>query len=238
MTLIICVCDYWQRRHYYNRNPFQPSVGDTGADIRLNGKPVRRLALQLDAISGNYWLRELLEQHELRRRLQHEHGIQLVWLTLRPPERDTIDYKHADMLAHTIWEHIELEHLMSWLSTLGGGFSALGEQFERCVSRTQYRIVFLIAKTIYQFYSVFNTGHNSGKNLAATAYDWHATGRSVSAGTLQALLQYLADTARPAAPGQAPDTHPVSVCHQAQGARSAAAAHVPGHLAATELRVR
>lgn len=53
-----------------------------------------------------------------------------------PPEHDTIDYKWADMLAHTIWEHIEVEHLMSWLSTLGGGFSALGEQFERCVSGT------------------------------------------------------------------------------------------------------
>lgn len=109
-------------------------MGDTGSDNRVKGKPVRRLALQLDAISGNYWLRELLQQQALSHRLQHEHGTQLVWLALRPPERDTIDYKHGDMLAHTIWEHIEVEHLMSWLSTLGGGFSALGEQFERCVS--------------------------------------------------------------------------------------------------------
>lgn len=109
-------------------------MGDTGSDNRVKGKPVRRLALQLDAISGNYWLRELLQQQELSRRLQHDRGIQLVWLALRPPERNTIDYKHGDMLAYTIWEHIEMEHLMSWLSTLGGGFSALGEQFERCVS--------------------------------------------------------------------------------------------------------
>lgn len=136
MTLIVCVCDYWQRRHYFNRKSIQASVGDTaglGQD-REKGKPVRRLVLQVDAISGNYWLRELLQQQELSRRLQHEHGIQLLWLALRPPEHDTIDYKWAHMLAHTIWEHIEVEHLMSWLSTLGGGFSALGEQFERCVS--------------------------------------------------------------------------------------------------------
>lgn len=136
MTLIVCVCDYWQRRHYYNRKSIhQASVGDTAAidQHREKGKPVRRLVLQLDAINGNYWLRELLQQQELSRRLQHDHGIQLLWLALRPPENDTIDYKFAHMLAHTIWEHIEVEHLMSWLSTLGGGFSALGEQFERCV---------------------------------------------------------------------------------------------------------
>lgn len=136
MALIVCVCDYWQRRHYYNRKSIQASVGDTVALglHREQRKPVRRLALQVDAISGNYWLRELLQQQELSRRLQDEHGIQLLWLALQPPERDTIDYKWAHMLAHTIWEHIEVEHLMSWLSTLGGGFSALGEQFERCVS--------------------------------------------------------------------------------------------------------
>lgn len=135
MTLIVCVCDYWQRRHYYNRKSIQPSVGDTAAidQHREKGKPVRRLVLQVDAINGNYWLRELLQQQELSQRLQHDHGIQLLWLALRPPENDTIDYKFAHMLAHTIWEHIEVEHLMSWLSTLGGGFSALGEQFERCV---------------------------------------------------------------------------------------------------------
>lgn len=38
------------------------------------------------------------------------------------------------MLTHTLWEKIEVDYLMSWLSTLGGGYSALGEQFSRCVS--------------------------------------------------------------------------------------------------------
>ncbi|EDW07459.1 uncharacterized protein F58A4.6 [Drosophila mojavensis] len=130
MTLIVCICDYWQRRHYYNRQSIQ-AAGGTDAD-KSQKKSVRRLQLQLDAITGNYWLRELLQQRALRERLQTEHNVQLIWLSFHPPERDTIDYKWADMLAHTIWEHIEMEHLMSWLSTLGGGFSALGEQFERC----------------------------------------------------------------------------------------------------------
>ncbi|XP_064537110.1 uncharacterized protein F58A4.6 [Drosophila montana] len=129
MTLIVCVCDYWQRRHYYNRQPVESAAGDTGNSRK---KAVRRLSLELDAIAGNYWLREVLQQKVLCHRLEREHDVQLLWLSLHPPEHDTIDYKWADMVAHTIWEHIEVEHLMSWLSTLGGGFSALGEQFERC----------------------------------------------------------------------------------------------------------
>ncbi|KAL7745583.1 hypothetical protein ACLKA6_009806 [Drosophila palustris] len=129
MTLMVCVCDYWQHRHYYNRKSIQQPANDTG---KAKDTSVRRLPLQLDAITANYWLRELLQQKVLSEKLQREHGVQLVWLSLCPPERDTIDYKWSDMLAHTIWEHIEVEHLMSWLSTLGGGFSALGEQFERC----------------------------------------------------------------------------------------------------------
>lgn len=31
-------------------------------------------------------------------------------------------------------ERQETDHAMSWLSTLGGAFSALGEEFEHCVS--------------------------------------------------------------------------------------------------------
>lgn len=33
-----------------------------------------------------------------------------------------------------ILERSEADHAMSWLSTLGGAFSALGENFEHCVS--------------------------------------------------------------------------------------------------------
>ena len=31
-------------------------------------------------------------------------------------------------------ERQEVDHAMSWLSTLGGAFSALGEEFDHCVS--------------------------------------------------------------------------------------------------------
>lgn len=126
--MLVCVSDYWQRCHFLNRPDRE------AGDSCRNGKTLRRLLLQVDAINGNYYLREILQQTVLVDRLKRVHGVQLVWLQFHPPERDTIDYKWADMLAHTLWEHIEVEHLMSWLSTLGGGFSALGEQFGKCVS--------------------------------------------------------------------------------------------------------
>lgn len=32
------------------------------------------------------------------------------------------------------WEKVEIDNMMSWLSTLGGGFSSLGDEFQKCVS--------------------------------------------------------------------------------------------------------
>ncbi|XP_016974580.2 uncharacterized protein F58A4.6-like [Drosophila rhopaloa] len=124
--LVICVCDYWQRCHFHNL-----SIRETGGSCR-ESKTLRRMCIQVDAINGNYYLREFLQQKELSRSLKSNHGVQLVWLSFDPPEKDTVDYRFADILARTLWEHIEVEQLMSWLSTLGGGFSALGEQFGRC----------------------------------------------------------------------------------------------------------
>ncbi|KAH8365780.1 hypothetical protein KR093_004363, partial [Drosophila rubida] len=134
MTLIVCVCDFWQRRHYYNR-PHVPAIQQDSAgegNQSTKDKRKRRLFVQLDAIHGNYLLREVLQQTVLQRWLQHELGVQLLWLSLQPPARLDPDYKWMQMLSHTICEHVQLEHLMCWLSTLGGGYSSLGDQFERC----------------------------------------------------------------------------------------------------------
>lgn len=38
------------------------------------------------------------------------------------------------------WEKVEIDNMMSWLSTLGGGFSSLGDSFERCVSLKRFYI--------------------------------------------------------------------------------------------------
>lgn len=35
---------------------------------------------------------------------------------------------------YLIWTRVEIENAFSWLSTLGGAYSALGDYFEHCVS--------------------------------------------------------------------------------------------------------
>ncbi|XP_062135639.1 uncharacterized protein F58A4.6-like [Drosophila sulfurigaster albostrigata] len=134
MRLIVCVCDYWQRRHYYNRpqaKDIQIESADEGKQLAKH-KLMRRLSVQLDAVSGNYLLREVLQQNVLQHQLQHNLSVQLLWLSLQPPARLGIDYKWTLMLSHTIAEHVQLDQLMCWLSTLGGGYSSLGDQFTRC----------------------------------------------------------------------------------------------------------
>uniref|UniRef100_A0A1Q3FFW7 Uncharacterized protein n=1 Tax=Culex tarsalis TaxID=7177 RepID=A0A1Q3FFW7_CULTA len=51
---------------------------------------------------------------------------------LHPPSREPIDYKWGERANRMIWERIELDEMMSWLSTLGGAFSALGDYKLAC----------------------------------------------------------------------------------------------------------
>lgn len=48
------------------------------------------------------------------------------------PEKDIIDYKWNDRMVTLALERREVDNAMSWLSTLGGAFSALGDQFDHC----------------------------------------------------------------------------------------------------------
>lgn len=48
-------------------------------------------------------------------------------IKLEPPKKEVIDYCWGEICSRKIWEAIELEYIMSWLSTLGGAFSALGD---------------------------------------------------------------------------------------------------------------
>ncbi|KAG4080754.1 hypothetical protein HA402_005934 [Bradysia odoriphaga] len=48
------------------------------------------------------------------------------------PHREVIDRDWNSLTRHTAWEKVELDHLLSWLSTLGGAFSALGDSKTNC----------------------------------------------------------------------------------------------------------
>ncbi|XP_018407137.1 PREDICTED: uncharacterized protein F58A4.6 [Cyphomyrmex costatus] len=60
-----------------------------------------------------------------------EHSLKIL-VKLTVPRRQFLDYKWSEKLMQMVAERQEVDHAMSWLSTLGGAFSALGEEFEHC----------------------------------------------------------------------------------------------------------
>ncbi|XP_046418092.1 uncharacterized protein F58A4.6 isoform X1 [Neodiprion fabricii] len=62
----------------------------------------------------------------------HENSLFVIYIKLRMPKVQYLDYKWNERITQMALERRELDHAMSWLSTLGGGFSALGETFEHC----------------------------------------------------------------------------------------------------------
>nr|CAH7766827.1 unnamed protein product [Callosobruchus chinensis] len=53
-------------------------------------------------------------------------------ITLKSTKFDLIDYNWNDRVYDMVREKCELDHALSWLSTLGGAFSALGDYFPSC----------------------------------------------------------------------------------------------------------
>ncbi|XP_043268430.1 uncharacterized protein F58A4.6 [Venturia canescens] len=58
--------------------------------------------------------------------------IPVIFIKLRLPDKQFLDYRWAERTSRMAMEKAEISHAMSWLSTLGGAFSALGEQFQHC----------------------------------------------------------------------------------------------------------
>ncbi|XP_058977459.1 uncharacterized protein F58A4.6 [Musca domestica] len=152
MQLILCVSDYWRKRDYYQLNAEDSNNNKLSYGINVINKSVirenttnasgqrqcrtlRRTLICIDGIAFYYLLKELLNFKEYRQILCTHPALkdtQLFWLQIIPPAKDIIDYRWNRMLARKLWEKIETDYLMSWLSTLGGGYSALGEQFSEC----------------------------------------------------------------------------------------------------------
>ncbi|EFN89412.1 uncharacterized protein F58A4.6 [Harpegnathos saltator] len=101
--------------------------------------------------------------------------IQIILIRLRTPRRQFLDYKWNEKLMQMILERQEADHAMSWLSTLGGAFSALGEEFEHCaemagkISVRQFELALrldnplLVARCrLYSALSLIQRGHLRG----------------------------------------------------------------------------
>ncbi|KAM3963850.1 uncharacterized protein ACR2FA_001886 [Aphomia sociella] len=75
-----------------------------------------------------------------------ENGTVFLKLILEPPDREIIDYAWNERMLRLLWTRVEIENAFSWLSTLGGAYSALGDYFEHCaeeagrISIRQYKL--------------------------------------------------------------------------------------------------
>ncbi|XP_001601679.2 uncharacterized protein LOC100117440 [Nasonia vitripennis] len=70
----------------------------------------------------------------------------VILIKLRTPKYQYLDYGWNERITQMVMERHEIDHAMSWLSTLGGAFSALGDQFNHCaqvagkISVQQFRL--------------------------------------------------------------------------------------------------
>ncbi|KAK3927070.1 hypothetical protein KUF71_015376 [Frankliniella fusca] len=53
-------------------------------------------------------------------------------ITLNYSAQQIIDHMWCERISHLVMERAELDNAMSWLSTLGGAYSALGDHFSHC----------------------------------------------------------------------------------------------------------
>ncbi|XP_053984643.1 uncharacterized protein F58A4.6 [Hylaeus volcanicus] len=59
-------------------------------------------------------------------------NLNVILMKLRTPKKQFLDYKWNERITQMALERREINHAMSWLSTLGGAFSALGDEFHYC----------------------------------------------------------------------------------------------------------
>ncbi|KAF5272052.1 hypothetical protein FQR65_LT05034 [Abscondita terminalis] len=111
-------------------NNIKPSV-----EVCPSGKKTSLDVVELlvDGILVHYFIRELRHCLYYRKRFLKEHSNDaVVRLNLQPAAKQIVDYKWNYRIEHLVRERCELEHTLSWLSTLGGAFSALGDYFANC----------------------------------------------------------------------------------------------------------
>ncbi|KAL1502716.1 hypothetical protein ABEB36_007820 [Hypothenemus hampei] len=115
-------------------------------------KRKKRKFLKLDCVFVHYFIRELNLSDFYRQCVLKNvcHWKAPEFLMLTSTKKDLIDYKWNERMSTLARERCEVDHAFSWLSTLGGAFSALGDYMEQCaetagkISIHQFKLAFRI----------------------------------------------------------------------------------------------
>ncbi|XP_055607296.1 uncharacterized protein F58A4.6-like [Uranotaenia lowii] len=130
------IVDYTSTVEQYRiiRNGLKKRTQDDSVELRVYKK---EKVLTVDTLQLNRFLVNLycfigfrLKVAQFLKEIeQHE---QYLAIRTAPPSREPLDYKWGERANRMMWERIELDEMMSWLSTLGGAFSALGDYKLAC----------------------------------------------------------------------------------------------------------
>jgi len=108
-----------------------------------------------------------------------------VKISLTDEPKCSIDYRFGTEVQILVNERVEMDYVMSCLSTLGGAFSSLGDQFTHCaqiagnISAKQYKIalklgdpVTLLRCKLYYSISLIQCGHlKNAKDIIQSVYN-------------------------------------------------------------------
>lgn len=82
--------------------------------------------IELDGVFVHYLIKEL-KNCDYYRKCFVRNWVHSLKFILKATQYDLIDYNWNNRVCGMVRERCELDHALSWLSTLGGAFSALGE---------------------------------------------------------------------------------------------------------------
>ncbi|XP_001121467.2 uncharacterized protein F58A4.6 [Apis mellifera] len=106
-------------RNSLNRKGFNAYIISAYITTLINSQTYRKAAFK-----------KLLQY--LAYKLLNKVDSKMILIKLRMPRKQFLDYKWNQRITQIAMERREVDHAMSWLSTLGGAFSALGEEFQYC----------------------------------------------------------------------------------------------------------
>lgn len=88
----------------------------------------RRKIIKLDSVFVHYLVKEL-NLCDFYRKCFITKWTNSLKIVLKPTQCDLIDYLWNERVYCLVRAKCELDHALSWLSTLGGAFSALGKEY-------------------------------------------------------------------------------------------------------------
>lgn len=89
-----------------------------------------------DGINLHYFLNELKVAQNYRKIVIRNIKLNKngVLIQISPPKREILDYEWNYKILQLVFFAAEFDNIFSWMSTLGGAFSSLGDQFSHFVS--------------------------------------------------------------------------------------------------------